>query len=76
MTHAPEPFVLDRTPIELAQLLKLAGLAESGGEAKHLIQAGLVRVNDAVETRRGKKLLPGDRVTFRHRTLVLQRAGG
>lgn len=70
-----EPFVLDRTPIELAQFLKLAGLAESGGEAKHLIQSGLVQVNDTVETRRGKKLGPGDRITFRGRTVVLQAEG-
>lgn len=68
----PESFFLDRTPIELAQFLKLTGLAESGGEAKRLIQSGLVQVNDTVETRRGKKLVPGDRITFHGRTVVLQ----
>lgn len=75
MSTEPEPFVLDRTPIELAQFLKLAGLAESGGEAKHLVQSGLVQVNDAVETRRGKKLVPGDRITFDGRTMVLRAEG-
>jgi ribosome-associated protein len=51
-----EPF------IKLDQFLKREALASSGGEAKHLIQAGLVKVNDLVETRRGRKLREGDRV--------------
>ena len=42
--------------------------AQSGGEAKHLIQAGHVRVNDEVELRRGRKLWAGDRVTFANQT--------
>lgn len=46
--------------IPLAGLLKLAGVADSGGEAKHLVQAGLVRVNGQAETRRGAKIRPGD----------------
>lgn len=50
--------------IRLDQLLKLADLVGSGGEAKVLIQDGLVSVNGEVETRRGRKLLPGDRVEF------------
>ncbi len=40
--------------IKLDQFLKLAGLVETGGEAKHLIQSGQVMVNRAVETRRGR----------------------
>jgi len=68
----PNIFLLDRFPIELCQLLKLGGMAESGGEAKHLIQAGLVQLNGEVETRRGKKLMPGDQVTFRGQTLVVK----
>jgi len=46
--------------ITLGQALKAAGLAETGGEAKILIQAGEVRVNGQVETRRGRKLREGD----------------
>ena len=46
--------------VPLAGLLKLAGIADSGGQAKHLIQAGLVRLNGQEETRRGKKVRPGD----------------
>ncbi|MCA1687519.1 MAG: RNA-binding S4 domain-containing protein, partial [Actinobacteria bacterium] len=40
--------------------LKASNLVGSGGEAKVLIQAGEVRVNGAVETRRGRKLKEGD----------------
>jgi ribosome-associated protein len=46
--------------ITLGQALKAADLVGSGGEAKVLIQAGEVRVNGDVETRRGRKLEEGD----------------
>jgi ribosome-associated protein len=46
--------------IRLGQLLKLAGLADSGGEARALVADGAVTVNGAVETRRGRQLHPGD----------------
>ncbi len=50
--------------ITLGQLLKAEGLVEDGVEAKERIQAGEALVNGAVDTRRGKKLYPGDIVTF------------
>lgn len=46
--------------ITLGQALKASDLVGSGGEAKVLIQAGEVRVNGEVETRRGRKLEEGD----------------
>jgi ribosome-associated protein len=46
--------------IRLGQFLKLANLVESGAEAKPVVQAGLVRVNGEVETRRGRQLVLGD----------------
>ena len=46
--------------ITLAQALKVAGMAGSGGQAKHLIRAGKVRVNGVVETQPGRKLVAGD----------------
>lgn len=46
--------------IKLGQALKAAGLVESGVEAKEVIQDGLVTVNGEVDTRRGRKLYPGD----------------
>ena len=46
--------------IRLSQLLKAAGLADSGAEAKELVGAGAVRVTGEVETRRGRQLHRGD----------------
>lgn len=46
--------------IRLGQLLKVAGIADSGGEAKALIADGQVSVNGEVETRRGRQLHAGD----------------
>ena len=46
--------------ITLGQSLKAADLVGSGGEAKIVIQDGLVSVNGEVETRRGRKLVSGD----------------
>lgn len=50
--------------LKLQDLMKLAGLVETGGEAKELIQGGQVRVNGEVCTQRGRKLRPGDDVLF------------
>jgi ribosome-associated protein len=50
--------------IKLGQALKLAGLVDSGVEAKEVIQEGLVKVNGEVDTRRGKKLVAGDIFEF------------
>lgn len=46
--------------IRLGQLLKLAGLADSGGEARVLLESGAVRVNEEAESRRGRQLRDGD----------------
>lgn len=50
--------------IALGQFLKFAGIVDEGGEAKRLIQAGEVQVNGETEIRRGRKLRPGDVVSF------------
>lgn len=50
--------------IKLGQALKLAGLAESGVDAKYAVQDGKVLVNGTVECQRGKKLYPGDVVSY------------
>ncbi len=50
--------------IKLDSFLKLANLVGSGGEAKILIAEGEVLVNDQVELRRGRKLFPGDCVSY------------
>ena len=46
--------------IKLQDLLKFAGVVDTGGIAKEVIQAGEVRVNGEVCTMRGKKMRPGD----------------
>lgn len=46
--------------IKLEGLLKFAGVMDTGGEAKQVIQAGEVSVNGEVCTMRGKKIRPGD----------------
>ena len=52
--------------IKLQDLLKLANAVETGGEAKECIQGGEVQVNGEVCTMRGKKIRPGDTVTFQN----------
>ncbi len=51
-----------RNYITLQQVLKLANIVESGGQAKYVIQHGEVKVNGVVETRRRKKIYPGDAI--------------
>ncbi len=58
--------------IELAQLLKFGGLVDTGGEAKQVIGAGQVELNGTVETQRGKKVVPGDRVSYNGQTLLVR----
>lgn len=58
--------------IKLGQALKLAGLVESGVDAKMVIQDGLVKVNGQVETQRGKKLVNNDKVSFDGNTFVIK----
>lgn len=51
--------------IKLGQALKLAGIAESGVDAKIMIEEETVKVNGETETRRGRKLYDGDSVEAR-----------
>jgi ribosome-associated protein YbcJ (S4-like RNA binding protein) len=55
----PRPVAVE-LPITLGQFLKVAGLAATGGEAKHLVVSGGVLVNGQAEKRRGRHLGPGD----------------
>lgn len=58
--------------IRLDALLKYAGWAETGGEAKLLVQGGAVTVNGAVCTQRGKKLRGGDTVGLEGRLITVR----
>ena len=55
-------FELEGDHVELNQLLKLAGLCESGGAGKALVAEGLVTVDGAVELRKTCKIRAGQRV--------------
>lgn len=57
--------------IKLDALLKFSALVGTGGEAKALIQDGVVLVNNEVCTIRGKKLRPGDTVTLAGQTIEI-----
>ena len=59
------------TFIRLGQAMKKAGMVGNGGDAKLLIQDGLVRVNGVTETRRGRKLTDGDKVEYDGETFTV-----
>ena len=58
--------------IKLGQALKLAGLVDSGIMAKEVIQDGRVSVNGETDTRRGRKLYPGDTFSFEGKTVQVE----
>lgn len=58
--------------IRLDQALQFAGFTQTGGESKMLILEEEVMVNGEIETRRGRKLYPGDEVTFGEDTFIIE----
>ena len=65
------PVAIDTEFIKLDAMLKYANAVESGGMAKAVIQEGEVMVNGEICTMRGKKLYPGDKVTFMGDTYLI-----
>ena len=65
---------ITREPVELYKILKFEVLVSSGGEAKAVIDDGLVRVNGAVETQRRKKIVSGDTIQFGDEQLKIVRS--
>ncbi|MEE0800541.1 MAG: RNA-binding S4 domain-containing protein [Gemmiger sp.] len=61
--------------IKLDALLKFAGLCETGGEAKELIQGGAVTLNGEVCTMRGKKCVSGDVIELDGRAVRIAEGG-
>ena len=59
--------------IKLGQALKATGLADSGIDAKEIIQQGLVLVNGEIDERRGRKLYDGDEVVFDDNKISIQK---
>jgi ribosome-associated protein len=70
---AEEIAIRDGT-IRLGQLLKLAGIVDSGAEVRALLAAEPAVVNGEPETRRGRQLHPGDRVAVAGRELLVRAA--
>ena len=60
--------------IKLGQAMKLAGLVDSGIEAKIVITEGQVTVNGEVDTRRGKKLVKGDVFKYKDEEIRIESA--
>jgi len=58
-------FPLNGDFIELYKLLKFIQLAQSGGEAKMMVEEGLVKLNGETELRKRAKVKPGDLVEAR-----------
>lgn len=56
--------ILSKPAVELYKILKFEGLTSSGGEAKAAIDAGLIKVNGEVETRRRRQINAGDIIQF------------
>jgi len=66
---------VNETPMmRLDDVLKFFGVAATGGHAKHMIQAGEVRVNGAVETRRKRRIVDGDTVEAGGEAFVVELA--
>lgn len=72
MKNNTETITIQTEFIKLQNLLKLSGLVYTGGEAKVMVQEGLVTVNGEVCTQRGKKIRPGDTVTFEGKELTVR----
>ena len=65
-------YLEDQDHIALCDLLKLAGFAQSGGQAKALIAAGQVQRNGATETRKTAKIRAGEIITLHGNKLEIQ----
>ncbi len=70
-----ETVVITTPFIKLDSFLKFAGAAETGGQAKELVQGEDVLVNGEICTMRGKKLRPGDTVDVRGRVFSVEGEG-
>lgn len=67
----------DKTqPITLNDFIKTLGLVGTGGQAKMLIQSGEVMVNGVWETRRRRKLFPGDAIELLGTKVIVAQDGG
>ena len=66
-----QTFKIEGEYIELIQLLKAVGLAESGGHAKMIVNEEMVTRNGEIETRKRAKLIPGDVIEITGNKIVM-----
>jgi len=62
---------ITKEPVELYKILKFEGLTSSGGEAKKVIEDGLVMVNGKIETRKRKKIISNDIIEFANEKILI-----
>ena len=67
-----EKIAINTEFIKLDSLLKFSGVCETGGDAKNLIADGIVKFNGEVCTQRGKKVRPGDKISFSDDDTVIE----
>jgi len=67
-----ETFKIKGEFIQLNQLIKAMGWVDNGAAANEQIDKGLVKVNGNVEHRKRNKLLPGDRIYFKGKEVVIE----
>jgi ribosome-associated protein len=67
-----QTIIINKEPVELYKILKFEGLVGTGGEAKIVIDEGLVKVNGAVETRRRNKIKDGFVIEFNGETYTVK----
>ncbi len=67
-----EKIKIETEYIKLEQMMKFAGLAGSGSDAKMIIGEGKVSVNGNIELQRGKKLRPGDTVEYKGKRYLIE----
>jgi ribosome-associated protein len=58
--------------IELIKLLKVTNICGSGGEAKHLVDEGEVKLNGELESRKRAKLRPGDKIEVLNEIIIIE----
>ena len=63
---------ITKEPVELYKILKFEGMVNSGGQAKSVIDDGLVTLNDNIETQKRKKILSGDIISLWDETIKIQ----
>ena len=67
-----ETFKIKGEYIQLNQLIKAMGWVDNGAAANELIDKGQVKVNGAVEHRKRNKLVPGDKINYKGKEVIIE----